>query len=75
MIFAVITGTPCLVLGNYNYKIKGVYENWIRNNTQNVIFINDVENIEKNIEKVMDFSTEQKLKFDFEDLIKILGEE
>lgn len=29
MIFAALTGTPCLVLSNYNYKVKGEYE-WIR---------------------------------------------
>lgn len=29
MIFAAITGTPCVVLSNSNHKIKGVYE-WIR---------------------------------------------
>lgn len=32
MVFAAIAGTPCLVLSNNNYKIKGVYE-WIKNNT------------------------------------------
>ena len=29
MIFAAITGTPCIALGNYNHKVSGVYE-WIR---------------------------------------------
>lgn len=28
MVFAAITGTPCVAFGNYNHKIKGVYE-WI----------------------------------------------
>ena len=28
MIFAVITGTPCIVFSNYNHKVKGTYE-WI----------------------------------------------
>ena len=28
MIFAAITGTPCIALGNYNYKVSGTYE-WI----------------------------------------------
>ena len=28
MIFAAITGTPCIVFNNYNYKIKGTYD-WI----------------------------------------------
>lgn len=32
MIFAAITGTPCIVFGNYNHKVKGTYE-WIRDLT------------------------------------------
>ena len=28
MIFAAITGTPCIVFGNYNHKVKGTYD-WI----------------------------------------------
>ena len=28
MVFAVLTGTPCIVLGNYNHKVKSTYE-WI----------------------------------------------
>ena len=28
MIFAAITGTPCIAFGNYNHKVKGTYE-WI----------------------------------------------
>lgn len=29
MIFSAITGTPCIVFGNYNYKVEGTYE-WIK---------------------------------------------
>lgn len=29
MIFAAITGTPCIVFSNYNHKVKGTYE-WIK---------------------------------------------
>lgn len=28
MIFAALTGTPCIVLGNYNHKVQGTYD-WI----------------------------------------------
>jgi pyruvyl transferase EpsI len=31
MIFAVITGTPCIVLQNSNHKIKATYEDWLQN--------------------------------------------
>lgn len=29
MVFAAITGTPCIVFSNYNHKVRGTYE-WIR---------------------------------------------
>lgn len=29
MVFAAITGTPCIVFENYNYKVEGTYE-WIK---------------------------------------------
>jgi pyruvyl transferase EpsI len=32
MIFAAITNTPCIALGNSNGKVKGVYEAWLKNN-------------------------------------------
>jgi len=30
MVFAALAGTPCVVMGNCNYKVKGIY-NWIEN--------------------------------------------
>lgn len=29
MVFAAVTGTPCIVFSNYNHKVRGTYE-WIR---------------------------------------------
>ena len=29
MVFSAVTGTPCIVFGNYNHKVRGVYQ-WIR---------------------------------------------
>lgn len=29
MIFCAITGTPCIVLPNNNYKVEGVYQQWL----------------------------------------------
>ena len=74
MLFAVITNTPCLVLENYNYKVKGVYENWIKDKISNVIFIDDIYEIEKNIEKLTNSKYERNSDFDFKDLISILEE-
>jgi len=42
LIFAVITGTPCVVLQSKNYKIKAIYETWL--STYNFIkFQNDYD--------------------------------
>ncbi len=48
MVFAAITGTPCIALGNSNGKVKGVYE-WIKSNS----YIHYLDNINK-IENVLD---------------------
>lgn len=31
MVFAALAGTPCVVCGNINHKVKGIYQ-WIKNN-------------------------------------------
>lgn len=48
MIFAILTNTPCVVLGNFNHKVKGVYE-FIKNREQ-VVFMNDVNDIDSCIQ-------------------------
>lgn len=45
MIFAVITGTPCIAFNNYNYKVKGTYD-WI----SYLPYIKFAENAEEAIE-------------------------
>lgn len=42
MVFSAITGTPCIVLSNYNHKVSGTYE-WIRY----LPYIHFAESIEK----------------------------
>lgn len=42
MIFAAITNTPCIAIGNISGKVKGVYE-WIKNNS----FVKYAESIEE----------------------------
>ncbi|RYL92709.1 pyruvyl transferase [Sporolactobacillus sp. THM7-4] len=37
MIFAAITGTPCIVFSNYNHKVKYSYNNWL-SNIENIYF-------------------------------------
>lgn len=41
MVFSILSGTPCIVLSNYNYKISGVYE-WVKS----LNFIKFCENID-----------------------------
>lgn len=65
MIFAAITSTPCIVLSNYNHKVKGTYE-WLKDQgyikyAENVYecmeFTEELRNINDNkIEYNKDFS-------------------
>lgn len=50
MIFCAITSTPCIVLSNYNYKVKGVYERWLKKCT----YIKFVDNSSDIIEYMSD---------------------
>lgn len=43
MVFAAITGTPCIALSNYNYKVAGTYE-WIKH-LNYIKFTNNIEQI------------------------------
>lgn len=51
MIFAALTGTPCIVLSNYNYKVKGVYQ-WIKD-VEYIRFIEDYNMLEDTIEELL----------------------
>lgn len=50
MIFAAITSTPCIALGNYNYKVVGSYE-WIKH-LGYIKFTNDINQIPELIEEL-----------------------
>lgn len=67
MIFSILTNTPCIVLGNFNYKVKGVYE--CIKEKENVIFLEDVDNLEKYHEQII---KEKKLSnsYDYDRLIE-----
>ena len=51
MIFCAFTNTPCIVLSNYNHKIKNSYETWL-NHLDYIKFYDtiDVDKIIKDIE-------------------------
>ncbi len=51
MIFALLTGTPCIVLPNYNYKISGVYQ-WIKKSNI-IMFLSDIQDIDNSIKQIV----------------------
>lgn len=51
MIFSAITGTPCIAIGNCNYKVKGVYD-WIKD-LDYISYIDDLGNFELEINRLM----------------------
>lgn len=50
MIFAAITGTPCIALSNYNHKVKGTYE-WIKH-LKYIKFIDNLSDVSIIIKKL-----------------------
>ena len=59
MVFAALAGTPCIALGNCNYKVKGIY-NWIKDN-QYIAFIEDFDILEQKIYEMSQIMEEQHL--------------
>lgn len=51
MVFAAITGTPCIVLSNYNHKVKGTYE-WIRY-LPYIRYAESVDDVEKYLPEIL----------------------
>lgn len=52
MVFAFLTNTPCIVIGNYNYKVRGVYE-WISKKTNKMIFVEKIDDIKNNVKNLL----------------------
>ena len=60
MIFAFITETPCIVFGNYNYKVKGVFEKWIRNNCNYIFFVNNMVEYSNSLNAIVNLKRKKK---------------
>ncbi len=64
MIFSVITGTPCLVFTNNNFKIRSFYDTWLRDVTY-VEFLEDVSELEEKIHSMLKKSRDNQTKCHF----------
>lgn len=72
MIFAVITGTPCIALDNTSGKVKGTYDLWLKN-IPYVVFANDVSEVASLVPKMINLAEQryEPEKFAFQwDLLK-----
>ena len=73
MLFAAITGTPCLAIDNISHKVKNGYE-WIKS-LDYILFSESEETIEKSIKELIQLS-EKKFNYcnqdiaEYHDLIK-----
>ena len=56
MIFAMLTRTPCITLGNYNHKVKGVYQ-WFKD-CNYVKYLDNIDNLKETIEEIMKIKPE-----------------
>ena len=52
MVFAAITGTPCIVFGNNHHKVSGTYE-WLRD-LKYIEFANDLSDIQNKVAELYD---------------------
>ncbi len=77
MILAMITGTPCVVLPNYNYKVKGVYDAWLKEIAY-IYFCDEKINTNKAVSHLKNpekYYMSDKIKAGFERLVKCINEE
>ena len=65
MVFATITGTPCVVFSNYNHKVKGTYD-WIKY----LDYIKFAETADEALKYIPELLKMKDCKFDNTPLIK-----
>lgn len=63
LIFSYITGTPCIVLGNYNHKVQAAYS-MISKYAKNIVFINSVQELQEALYKVTRIGAYNQLEKD-----------
>lgn len=74
MIFAMITGTPCIALKNYNYKVESFYQ-WFKE-LNYIEFLNNIDELEIKVEKLKNIKVKysDEFKNEFDKLIQIVNE-
>ena len=77
MIFAAITGTPCVAMDNYNHKVRGVYQ--LMKHIEYIEYVYNIHEIPSSIQRLLSlkecvFNTNY-FKSDFENLARIIQEE
>lgn len=72
MVFAAITGTPCIVLSNYNYKVKGTYD-WIKH-LDYIIFTENPDEIPNHMEQLLKKNSDYKYSLTYEYYKPIIDE-
>lgn len=65
MIFSAITETPCIVLSNYNHKVKGTFD-WIKH-LPYMRYVDEMDEIENHIGEL---KTLEKCEYDNKELLK-----
>lgn len=75
MIFSAITETPCIVLSNYNHKVKGTFD-WIKH-LPYMRYVDEISDVEKHIQELKnlgkcEYDNKELLKY-YDDMKKVLN--
>lgn len=66
MVFAALTGTPCIAIGNSNGKVKGVYQ-WIKDKNTYVKYVDDLNDFGSTLSQL---NLDKKYRYDKSDCIQ-----
>lgn len=72
MIFCFLTCTPCIVFGNSNHKIKGVYK--FISDVPYIKYMDSIDNLQKTVQKFKVTSFNQDKEIDFSRIVNIIRE-
>lgn len=71
MIFSSITNTPCIVLKNYNYKVDGVYNSWLKN----IPYIKLINDEKKIIKEILSLYSNKNLDYNYSEFNNLLDKD